>query len=65
MIFLIKVMEVACSSPGVSLVVGVEVTGTDGGEDGGGDEGILMTLAGGGTIGVNADEIRLCHYRGG
>ena len=52
------------SGPTVSLVVGVEATGTDGGEDGGGDEGILMTLARGWKTGVDVDEIGLCHCMG-
>jgi len=64
MIFLARVTKLACLSLRVWLVVGVEATGTDSGEDDGGDEGILMTLVGGQTTGVDVDEIRLCHCKG-
>ena len=51
MIYLARVIELACTGPGVSLAIDVE--------------GILMTLGGGGMMGVNAGEIRIYHYSGG
>lgn len=47
------------------LLVAMEVIGIDGGGDDGGDEGIVMTLVGGGTGAVSMDGIGLCHCRGG
>lgn len=46
------------------LVVDMEVIGIDGGGDGGGDKGIVMTLVGRGISGVDVDGIGLCHCRG-
>ena len=48
MIFLTKVIELAYLGPELLLVIGVEATRTNGGEDEGDDEGILMTWARGG-----------------
>ena len=43
----------------------MEVIGINGGGDNGHDEGIVMTLVGGGIWGVDVDGIELCHCRGG
>ena len=47
------------------LVIEMEVIEMDGDGDGGGDEGVVMKLVGGGICGVDVDKIRLCHCKGG
>jgi len=45
-------------------MVNVEGTGIDDGGYGGGDDGIVMILVGGGIRGVDVEGIGLCHCRG-
>lgn len=55
MICLARVMKLAYLGPRVSLVIGVKAIESDGGEDDGGDETILMTLAGGNRSGCGSN----------